>query len=84
MSHPCTKLLISVVLVACCFLKILVTMPSLAYNVRQLNDLDLEFRNIISHYRLCCSSTVSYKHANGRALNKTQVLDVTVYWDGMF
>ena len=55
-------------------------MPSLAYNVRQLDDLDLEFRNIIRHYTSCCSANISQKHANGRALNKTQVLDVTVYF----
>ena len=30
-----------------------------AYNVRQLNDLDLEFRNIIRHYTSCCSSNIS-------------------------
>ena len=33
-------------------------MPSLSYNVRQLNDLDLEFRNIIRHYTSCCSSNI--------------------------
>ena len=55
-------------------------MPSLAYNVRQLDDLDLEFRNIIRHYTSRCSANISQKHANGRALNKTQVLDVTVYF----